>query len=98
MTIELFIKKYGSYISIQTKRPFFEVKQGLTKDLRALVKKHNSDNKSYRCLIMHRWSKWEQFKVDIPGNYGEIKQRRICLNCNKVQEEFVEFGVLPNKG
>lgn len=92
MTIELFIKKYGSDISNQIKRPFIEVKQELKNDLRAIVKQHNKDYKSYRCLIMHKWSKWEQFKVDIIGNYGEVKQRRICFRCDKVQEEFVEFA------
>lgn len=92
MTIKQFIEKYGSHISKSSARPLFEVKQQLTKDLRAVVKQHNRDNKSYRCLIMHKWSKWEQFKVEIEGNHGEIKQRRICTRCTKVQEEFVEFA------
>ena len=95
MKIEEFIKKYGSHISQQTKRPLFEAKQTLKKDLLSVIKSHNSANKSYRCWILHRWSKWEQFHVDIPGNAGEIKQRRVCLACDKVQEQFVEFAGRP---
>ncbi|MGR3218475.1 MAG: hypothetical protein ACUZ8H_01475 [Candidatus Anammoxibacter sp.] len=95
MTIKEFIDMYGPHVSKQTKKPLFQVKQELTKDLRLVIKKHNALNKSYRCLILHRWSKWEQFHVEIPGNAGEIKQRRICLACDKVQEQFVEFPGQP---
>jgi len=48
--------------------------------------------KKHRCILLHNWTKWEQFKVDIPGNFDEIKQRKTCLSCNKVREEFVEFA------
>jgi len=92
MTTQQFIDIYAPAIAKTQNRALFEVKQDLKADLHLTIKQHNKDNKSYRCLIMHKWSKWEQFKVDVPGNHGEIKQRRICLSCDKVQEEFVEFA------
>ena len=91
MKTDQFINIYAPAIAKAQKRALDEVKQDFKTDLLLTIKQHNKD-KSYRCLIMHKWSKWEQFEVDVLGNHGEIKQRRRCLRCDKVQEEFVEFA------
>ena len=82
---------YSPSIAKTQKRPLLEVEQDLKTDLLLTIKQYNKD-KSWRCLIMHKYSKWQQFKVTVPGNHGEIKQRRECLRCDKAQEEFVEFA------
>ncbi len=56
------------------------------------------------CFIFHDWSKWEQYKehgTQILGRlapksvqgkeypYIEIRQRRSCKKCNKMQDELI---------
>ena len=40
-------------------------------------------------MHFHKWSNWNQIDVGIEMNYyKKIRaQQRICLRCNKVQEE-----------
>lgn len=49
--------------------------------------------------IFHRWSKWVQYTLKIPGrrltkNYylvavSEYRQKRTCRKCGKVQDEHI---------
>lgn len=40
------------------------------------------------CFWGHKWSKWKQFKA-FKGSMC-TQQRRICLRCNKIQEEYIK--------
>ena len=41
------------------------------------------------CFFGHKWSKWETFNVkfkSFSGNtFDELKQKRYCIKCNKLQ-------------
>jgi hypothetical protein len=56
------------------------------------------------CLIFHKWSKWTQYEEQgivilgriwpkkIQGNterYRDIRQRRYCFKCNKMQDKII---------
>jgi len=57
---------------------------------------------SLKCLIFHRWGKWETYKrhVDarqITTNYRlcagiEERQRRVCRVCGLVQDKYIKFS------
>lgn len=56
------------------------------------------------CFWNHRWSKWEQydFKVNLPKGSiiglttppTELRQRRTCKKCGKMQDERVRMGYI----
>lgn len=93
MTLEQFITKHGHKLALQTKKPFILVKQELMSDLHKMILESNNNKKaSFLCYFIHKWSKWEQFKVKYDDGTGEVKQRKLCLRCDKVKEEFVEFN------
>ena len=41
------------------------------------------------CFFGHKWSKWETFNAEFKtfsGNiFHELKQKRYCIKCNKLQ-------------
>ena len=41
------------------------------------------------CFFGHKWTKWETFIVEfksLRGNtFDELKQKRYCIKCNKLQ-------------
>ena len=44
------------------------------------------------CFWRHKWSKWTQYKQELISKYGqtfEIRQKRYCVRCGKMQDEFV---------
>lgn len=91
MNFNLFIKKYASKVALQDNRIFVDVKREMINDLSLLIQQEVIANKTRWCFILHRWSKWTHFSVNVDGNYGERKQSRICFRCNKTQEKFIEF-------
>lgn len=63
--------------------------------------------------IFHKWSKWQQYEHEYQFTPGiimpkeirgkvfsqvDLRQKRTCLECGKMQDELVSEGVgLPNK-
>ncbi len=60
------------------------------------------------CFIFHDWSKWEQYKEkrtailgriapkSVQGKevlYTELRQKRLCKKCNKMQDELVNDSI-----
>lgn len=60
------------------------------------------------CFVFHEWSKWEQYDHQYSFYLGRIapkevqgkvlhnvdlRQRRVCLKCGKMQDELVSEGV-----
>jgi hypothetical protein len=60
------------------------------------------------CFIFHDWSKWEQYEEhgkaileriapkSVQGkevSYTEIRQKRYCKKCNKMQDELVNDSI-----
>jgi len=46
------------------------------------------------CFWGHKWSKWTQYKQELIYNKTgrityEIRQRKTCLRCGKMQDEWV---------
>ena len=53
------------------------------------------------CWLFHKWSKWKLYeetgtvtalflkRLDPPVPYSEVRQRRVCERCGKVQDEWV---------
>lgn len=47
------------------------------------------------CFWGHRWTKWEQYNAnilllsDMKTEYKELRQKRYCLRCNKMEVEHV---------
>ena len=40
------------------------------------------------CFFGHKWSKWETYKADklyFSVEYKELRQKRYCIKCNKLQ-------------
>ena len=41
------------------------------------------------CFFGHKWSKWETYNANYKTftglKYDEIRQRRYCIKCNKLQ-------------
>ncbi len=91
MTLLEFIEKYAPSYAKDKKVRLFDVKQKMGHEVNSFIRS-NKKATSFWCIFMHKWSKWEQFKVDIPGNIGEIRQRKVCLRCGKMKEEFIEFS------
>ena len=49
------------------------------------------------CLFGHKWTKWEQYNAnmmlikDMKITYQQLRQRRYCLRCNKMQVEDIDI-------
>jgi hypothetical protein len=57
------------------------------------VNKHESELAG-NCFWGHKWGKWEQysedkFNVKYGVNFTEIRQKRTCLRCGKVESEVI---------
>lgn len=91
MTLLEFIEKYAPSYARDKKIMLLSVKQKMSHEINSVIKSNNK-GQSFWCIFMHKWSKWEQFKVDIPGNFGEIRQSKTCFRCDKMKEEFIEFS------
>ena len=37
------------------------------------------------CFFGHKWSKWETYNAEFKTLYGQLKQKRYCIKCNKLQ-------------
>lgn len=62
------------------------------------------------CFILHKWGKWEQYELHykytprIASKYlqektyssTDLRQRRICKRCGKMQDELVKEHVRLN--
>ena len=57
------------------------------------VKKLNEPAVSGSCFWGHKWTKWEQYNAsmlliaDMKTEYKQLRQRRTCLRCGKMELE-----------
>jgi hypothetical protein len=56
--------------------------------------KEMTDKKSKSCIFFHKWDKWEEYNKDMYNpkhnvHFADKRQKRTCLHCGKVQDEFV---------
>ncbi len=54
---------------------------------------HLNNTPSGSCFWGHKWSQWEQyeqpFKTKHIAEVYEVRQKKHCLRCNKVQDELI---------
>jgi hypothetical protein len=49
------------------------------------------------CFFGHKWSMWKQYNAtmlslkDMKTKYQQLRQKRFCLRCNKMQAEDIDF-------
>jgi hypothetical protein len=54
----------------------------------------SKNNNEGSCFWGHKWSKWEQYKQQMIRGDGSLRyydnrQKRVCLRCNKMQDEII---------
>jgi len=50
--------------------------------------------KTGSCFWKHKWSKWKLYEAEMiniryNNRYMELRQRRVCENCGKTQDEWI---------
>ena len=49
------------------------------------------------CFFGHKWTMWKQYNAktlslhDMKTTYQQLRQKRFCLRCNKMQAKNIDF-------